>query len=92
MLEPDDIEIIQKFPKTLPTIPFFRHIKSRSGVKAGTPFGRTMFAQWWRKACNSLSINNVGLYAGTKHTTQGIKWLHLVENTGFGFSSCHCGE
>ena len=69
MLEPADVEILKAFPKTLPDIPFFRHIRSCSGVKAGTPFGKTMFAQWWRKACSRLGISNVGLYAGTKHTT-----------------------
>ena len=48
---------------------FFRHLKSRSGVREGTQFGPKFFKKWWDQACNNLGIEGVDLYGGTKHST-----------------------
>lgn len=50
-------------------MPFFRHLKSRSGVKAGVQFGPKYFKKYWDKACKNLDIEGVDLYGGTKHST-----------------------
>ena len=69
VLEPADIEIIKATPKALPGVHFFRHGEHVSGIAPGTPFGPTMFAKWWKRACKELGVHDVGLYGGTKHTT-----------------------
>ncbi len=56
-------------PKGLPDLYFFRHLKSRSGVKLGAQFGPKQFRVWWNKACANLGIKGVDLYGGTKHST-----------------------
>jgi integrase len=68
-LEPEDIEIIKMFPKALPQTFFFRHPEGFSGVQAGRQFGPTYFNKWWKRACDALGIEGVGLYGGTKHST-----------------------
>jgi len=32
-------------------------------------FGPALLYRWWKRACQALGIEGVGLYAGTKHTT-----------------------
>jgi integrase len=65
----EDMEIIKALPRGLPHLPFFRHVKGISGVKAGRPFGEKYFYKWWKKACANLGIDDVDLYGGTRHST-----------------------
>lgn len=66
----DTIKDIQNLvPAALGDVPFFRHIKSRSGVQAGVKFGPKYFNIWWGKACKNLGITGVSLYPGVKHST-----------------------
>ncbi|WP_419174374.1 tyrosine-type recombinase/integrase [Desulfosediminicola sp.] len=53
----------------MPHMYFFRHLKPRKGVKAGTKFGPKYFNVWWKRACENLGIEEVAVYAGTKHST-----------------------
>jgi integrase len=69
-LDPEDIELIKTFPRSLnPDLYFFRHMSGRSGVKAGAQFGPKYLKKWWDKACTNLGIEGVDLYGGTKHST-----------------------
>jgi integrase len=69
-LDPEDIELIRSFPKSLyPDLFFFRHRSGRSGIQAGAQFGPKYFKKWWDKACTNLGIEGVDLYGGTKHST-----------------------
>jgi len=72
-LLPEHIEVIQEIqdmtPTALPEMFFFRHLKTKSGVKAGTPFGPKYFNIWWKKACKNLGISGVSVYPGVKHST-----------------------
>jgi len=69
-LDPEDIELIKAFPRSIsPDLYFFRHTSGRSGVKAGEQFGPNYFKKWWDKACKNLGIQGVDLYGGTKHST-----------------------
>ena len=69
-LDPEDIELIKNFPRSLnPDLYFFRHMSGRSGVGAGEQFGPKYFKKWWDKACANLGIEGVDLYGGTKHST-----------------------
>jgi integrase len=70
-LLPEHSDMIRKIrgPKGLPDLYFFRHLKSRSGVKLGAQFGPKQFRVWWNKACANLGIKGVDLYGGTKHST-----------------------
>lgn len=70
-LADEDTQMIESLwePKGLPNMFFFRHLKAKSGVKAGTQFGPKYFKIWWDKACKNLGIENVDLYGGTKHST-----------------------
>ncbi len=56
----------------MPELPFFRHVKGVSGVKAGAPFGEAYFYKWWKRACENLddlNVHDVDLYGGTRHST-----------------------
>lgn len=68
-LWPEEIEVLRSFPSSIPTVPFFRHPKGVSGIKAGAPFGATYFNKWVNKACDSLSVQRIGVYALVKHST-----------------------
>jgi hypothetical protein len=68
-LNEDDIELLKELPRGLPDLPFFRHPNGISGCKAGEKFGAKYFYKWWKKACKNLSIENLDLYGGTRHTT-----------------------
>jgi len=56
-------------PSALPDMYFFRHLKTKSGVKAGVKFGPKYFNIWWKKACKNLGISGVSVYPGVKHST-----------------------
>lgn len=72
-LLPEHIDIIKEIrdmvPAAMPDMPFFRHLKTKSGVKAGTQFGPKYFNQWWLKACKNIGIEGVPLYPGVRHST-----------------------
>ncbi|MCG8638362.1 MAG: hypothetical protein MI862_01440 [Desulfobacterales bacterium] len=81
VLLPEHVEIIQNIrdlvPRAMPDMPFFRHLKSRSGVKAGVKFGPKYFNKWWNKACKNLGIEGVSVYPGVKHSTVTPLGMHL---------------
>ena len=62
-------EIQSMVPAALPDMFFFRHLKTKSGVKAGVTFGPKYFNKWWQKACKNLGISGVSVYPGVKHST-----------------------
>ncbi|MBU0972877.1 MAG: hypothetical protein KKC20_19685 [Proteobacteria bacterium] len=70
-LATEDCQMIKSLwePKGLPHMFFFRHLKSRSGVRAGVQFGPKYFKNFWDMACKNLGIIGVDLYGGTKHST-----------------------
>lgn len=72
-LLPEHSELIRKIRDMVPTpikdTFFFRHLKTRSGVKEGEQFGPKYFNKWWKKACNNLGISGVTFYPGVKHST-----------------------
>ena len=65
----DDIAMLRQFPPAIPTVPFFRHMKSGKGYSAGTPFGEKYLYKWWKRACANLEIEGVDLYGGTRHSS-----------------------
>ena len=69
----EHIKLIQQIrdmvPHALPSMPFFRHLKSRSGVQSGVQFGPKYFNKWWLKACKNLGIEGVSVYPGVKYST-----------------------
>jgi integrase len=82
ILDAEDIALIRSFPRSMdPDLYFFRHMSTRSGVKAGEPFGPKYFKKWWDKACKNLGIKGVDLYGGTKHST-ATALGELVEAAG----------
>jgi len=70
-LLPEHTELIKSIrePRGLPNMYFFRHLKTKSGVKAGIQFGPKYFKVWWDKACKNIGIKEIDLYGGTKHST-----------------------
>ena len=68
-LWPEEIEVIRSFPPGLPTVPYFRHAKGVSGIKAGDPFGPTYWNKWVGRACDVLGVQRLGLYALVKYST-----------------------
>ena len=65
----DDIELLEKIPRGLPHLRFFRHVSGLKGVVAGQPFGDRYLYKWWKRACANLDIEGVDLYGGTRHST-----------------------
>jgi hypothetical protein len=67
----EDAQLIREHwqEKGEPNQYFFRHIASRSGIQVGDQFGKKYFRKYWKKACETLGVDEVLLYAGTKHTT-----------------------
>jgi integrase len=66
---PDDIEALSSFPRSLPSVSFFRHGGGISGVAEGESYGLKYFYKWWVKACANLDIAGVDLYGGTRHSS-----------------------
>ena len=81
VLLPEHIDLIREIrgmaPRAMPDMPFFRHLKSRSGVQAGVQFGPKYFNVWWRKACENLGVEGVSVYPGVKHSTVTPLGMHL---------------
>ncbi|MBU2551835.1 MAG: tyrosine-type recombinase/integrase, partial [Proteobacteria bacterium] len=65
----EDVELLSRFPRALPRVPFFRHHGNRNRSRAGQPFGDKYFWKWWKKACSNLGIEGVDLYGGTRHSS-----------------------
>jgi integrase len=65
----EDIEILQKFPKGLFELHFFRHPAGIQSCKPGQQFGERYLYKWWEKACENLGIEGVDLYGGTRHSS-----------------------
>jgi len=63
------IKRIQAKSPALPHTPFFRHEGGIKGTLPGKPYGKKYFYKWWVKACASLGISGLDLYAGTRHTS-----------------------
>jgi integrase len=87
----EDIELLKQFPRGLPDLPFFRHVKGISGTREGKPFGEKYFYKWWKRACSNLGIQEVDLYGGTKHSTvtalENNGWLYDEIKTASGIST-----
>lgn len=66
---PEDVEVLKSFPKSLPTMPFFRHDGGVQRTVKDQPYGEKYFYKWWVKACANLNIEGVDLYGGTRHST-----------------------
>ncbi len=65
----DDRAWLQDLPPALPATPFFRHLVSGPGFRAGIPFGERTLYKWWKRACANLGIDGVDLYGGTRHSS-----------------------
>ncbi|MGL1932156.1 MAG: hypothetical protein OCC45_10395 [Desulfotalea sp.] len=71
-LLPEHGELFKEEMKAAPAMPslfFFRHIKPLKGVKANSRFGPKYLNVWWKRAAKKIGIEDVALYAGTKHST-----------------------
>lgn len=68
-LTENDLELVCSMPVGFAELPFFRHLETRSGVKAGRQFGPRYLWKWWKRACENLGIEDVDLYGGTRHST-----------------------
>ncbi len=68
-LIPEDIELVKQLPVGFPQMPFFRRDRGGGGKYAGTPFGKHLVYDYWKKACKNLGIEGVDLYGGTRHST-----------------------
>jgi integrase len=68
-LTEDDLELVRSMPAAFPELLFFRHLQTRKGIRAGTPFGPRYLWNWWKVACANLGIEGVDLYGGTRHST-----------------------
>jgi integrase len=64
----EDMEILQSFQKSVPGMPFFRHV-GQKGCRQDEPFGMRYLYNWWVKACESLGVKGVDLYGGTRHSS-----------------------
>ncbi len=45
---------------------------NRWRAPAGTPYGPDLFRDWFKRACDALGYEGVGLYGGTRHSTTRI--------------------
>lgn len=68
-LLPEDIEFIKNQVRGMPEMYFFRHVKGNGTAKPGQKFGKDYLYKWWVKACQSLGIEDIDLYGGTRHST-----------------------
>jgi hypothetical protein len=74
-LDAEDIALIKSFPRSMdPDLYFFRHMSTRSGVKAGEQFGPKYFKKWWDKACNNLGIKALTFMAG-RSIRPPLRWV-----------------
>lgn len=71
-----DLELMRSLPKGFAKMPYFRFDTGMKGYPANSPFGRKLLRKWWKRACEALEIEGVGLYGGTRHSTA----RHLKES------------
>ncbi len=64
-----DKQLVNALPVGNPHLPFFRHVKGVSGCRSGQPFGQKYLYKWWKRACESLGIEGLDLYGGTRHSS-----------------------
>lgn len=78
-LTDDDVRILRDLPRGIGELPFFRHTPSPSWSQ-GRPFGVKYWYKWWKKACESLGIEGMDLYGGTRHSSaQAMRHTHSPE-------------
>jgi integrase len=65
----EDIAFIRSLPRGFPKMPFFRRDLGGGGRDANTAFGKHFLLDVWNKACRKLSLEGVGVYGGTRHST-----------------------
>lgn len=66
------VEEIKRLKIEHPALPdtlFFRHPKGIKGVEPGTPISAGRYYKVWKKACAKVGIDDLDMYAGTRHTT-----------------------
>ena len=68
-LHEDDVKEVEKLPRGLPDLPFFRHLGGVQSVRPGQKFGEKYLYKWWVRACANLGVKGVDLYGGTRHST-----------------------
>ena len=68
-LHEDDVKEVEKLPRGLPDLPFFRHLGGIQSVRPGQKFGEKYLYKWWVRACANLGVKGVDLYGGTRHST-----------------------
>ncbi len=68
-LIPEDIELVKSLPQGFPKMAFFRRDRGGGGKFAGTPFGKHLVYDYWKKACKNVGVEGVDLYGGTRHST-----------------------
>jgi integrase len=77
---PEDIALLEEFPRAFPSMPFFRHERGISGVTENDPYGIKYFYKWWKKSCSALGIDGVDLYGGTRHSSaRALRAFHSPE-------------
>jgi len=74
----EDSRILEKIPRGLPNLYFFRHEKGIKGCRGGQQFGEKYLYKWWKKACAELGVNGVDLYGGTRHSTVTAAGEHFT--------------
>ena len=81
-LQAEDLEMIRGLPRGFPKMHFFRMDKGTGGRFAGTPFGKDLLYNTWKKACANLGIEGVDLYGGTRHSsTTALRQYLSFEDT-----------
>ena len=63
------IALYESIKPGFPRSYFFRHETRKGGIKAGRRYGEKYFYKWWKKAFEKLSIEEIDLYGGTRHSS-----------------------
>lgn len=78
----DDVAEIEKLPRGLPSLQFFRHPPG-SRRESGKPYGQKYLYYVWRRACKNLGLMQsptvpiCDLYGGTRHSTMTALSEHM---------------
>ncbi len=64
-----DLELMISLPRAFGKMHYFRFDTGMKGYPANSPFGKKLLRKWWKRACEALGIEGVGLYGGTRHST-----------------------
>jgi integrase len=69
----EDVELLKDFLQGIgdlyQDLYFFRHLKGMKGIPENKRFGKHFFADYWKRACENLKIENIDLYGGTRHSS-----------------------